>query len=663
MAEFNPDADFELVVDEDSEGFVLEEDYIPSTSSEVGKSEETDISKLSMAEKEELAVKDLTDGNMSVEEYNKKWEGVAFQEEQEVEKLDFFDADRIAGEWDRFQTHGKRAIGDIIAFGSNILGVQTDEFKSKIKDVRKEDDASLKEHKEKFGENAWDIGGTISGVGLEVLAAPTKAVSTAITEAAFSASRNQLFEDNGVDTWEKLLRVGGDVGVAVVGQQLFKALIPSTTKERATDFGKSLEKMKETNKAEYELIGDALTAMDREGISHLDDEAREKLMNSLFEGKVDPVKMSSMVNSALRDAKATDYGHLTNIYKDADSIARMTDDVDISDITAKVERAIRNVKKIDGEDIISSSRKTYEDILHVMDEDDINAETIELIRRELQGLQAGKHKDDKQLFTPIIEMLEKKQDEAFQGIGSDVNPYINARQADIEFKAKWEGSRKGLEDTRTGTTMKQVLDKPSKTRSDMDLLGGGLNRDIAERLSRELPNEPRKQMVYNILQEGVDNPHTMDGLSRVVSNYKKMDSTSLRMLLGKKGADKMRGEIRALDMIKEVEAMRGIPSDIKTDVVDMAAAIATLKISITGGMYRIVNKTRAILGTDIKAINQKKLRLIKRAEEVKSAGGREAVKHLMKKMNVTKEELTKKYGGRAGLGSAVLSDDQNREED
>jgi hypothetical protein len=213
--------------------------------------------------------------------------------------------------------------------------------------------------------------------------------------------------------------------------------------------------------------------MDEMGIEKIDDVAREKVLGQLFEGKVSPEKMSEMVNTELAYARKADKDIVTKAYNDADKIGHFTDQANLDELKDQVFSSIKNVKSIDGQEIRSSGVKAYEDMFLAMDRADLNAEGLEQMRRDLQKMANGKHKDDKHLFTPIIDSIEAKQTELFAKDGITDNPYLPAREADIGFKAKWEGTRKGLAETKTGKKLKAVMDAPSKTQAGIDLLGQG----------------------------------------------------------------------------------------------------------------------------------------------------------------------------------------------
>jgi hypothetical protein len=161
----------------------------------------------------------------------------------------------------------------------------------------------------------------------------------------------------------------------------------------------------------------------------------------------------------------------------------------------------------------------------------------------------------------------------------------------------------------------------------------------------------------------VTDKDTLKGVGEIITNYHKMTPHSIEKMLGKDGAKKLSGHIKALELIKEVESLKEVPVDVKSALTELAGAVATLKISVTGGSYRLVNLWNKVARKDIASINKEKLRLIKRVKEVENSKSRELMLKALKGLNVTKEELTKGLTGKAALGVTAADRDERLEED
>ena len=472
----------------------------------------------------------------------------------------------------------------------------------------------------KYGSESWGVGEGIGEVVPEIAVTSgktLKATGTFATEFALSSVRNELFKDTNVSMWDKMKTISSDALTATIGLKIIERYLPSNQMDELSELTSSI-----ADKTEKEILENAVSAMKRAGVDDLDFKARDRLLEKIVSGEIKGNReLSSAIKSSLETAKKAALAKTDELYKTARPIAeasrkirgdKLQDDfLGWLDETGADELPHSYIFETEGQiDIL----KKFQEELPLSTR---NAHDLELLRRKHSKLSSSLTDERKIAHGKIADYLEGKTDELLEESGN-AGIYSPARESYKDYLASFTKRGSG-EGAKLGETIEPILKKPEATGVDKQFFGAKINQNRAIDYVKKVKGSKKEMnaVVESYLIENVDKLNTEKGVFELISNYDKLDKKSIEILIGKKGAKELEGNINALDIVHQAIKVAQIKDkSITKDLLNFGAAAAAFKISPYASVHVAINSAKGILDKTMSLKRQKSdlMRKISRME-------------------------------------------------
>ncbi len=388
-----------------------------------------------------------------------------------------------------------------------------------------------------------------------------------------------------------------------------------------TAYGKAIDSLPFDAKRRAES---ALNKLDSIGAKDLSVKTRGALMDELNlpTKEIDEVAINQKIQQSLDIAEQNLHKEVTDLYTEANKIGSQTKAVDIRNIINEV------TKKSDGTPDILLQRKLAKGV----DEDATkakanidallddatpnNASDIEDIIKSFKTDQRSAGGMGKELYGRAIRELEKTQQSLLAEAGHP-ELFKTARDRWQTYQKEFKGNLEGY-----GTTGGKSIESVNKARDNFDisekLLGGTLDKNLAEQVGKNFTAQERRDMVFSMLAKGLDDVgglNTDVNAIKFINNFEKMDKRGLKAMLGEDGYRKAKESVDALSFVESaIKVADKQSADISQDILEMGAALAAMKISPYAATHVAINKSKNILTK--KGFLKMKTDLIARTKEI-----------------------------------------------
>lgn len=456
------------------------------------------------------------------------------------------------------------------------------------------------------------MGGTEKIADKAIRTATTTPLAVGLTSGIDTAGRQASTSDMTPINIKDVGNVATDIALGTGLAKVADLISPQGERIIKTKFGKTIDELPKDEKL---LMTTALNKIDEVGGTALDEATRSRLIMDLDIKSKKPLSKQILSSLAKAEKEASD--NVSEVYKQAHKLANTTDTINtkplVKDLLIDAEGAIEPAPT----KAIEDAFKAYREVRSILEISPVaNAREIEKKLVRLKSLQRAKPSSVGIYYNRAIDSLTKQQDEILKA-NNQAGLYDNAREAWKTWQKNFKGEIAG-EGVTGGKKIDSVLTAQNNNYVSKELLGGNVDANLAEQVGRNFTKAERKDMVMDVLSEGIDEMalDTPDGVAKLFTNYKKANPEGLRAMLGANEYKSLDASMKAIEAV-QTAIMQANKQDmgIGKDIVEMGAAAAAFKISPYAAVHAAINKSKSIL--DKVLFNKNRHELIKRIQGVK----------------------------------------------
>ena len=478
-----------------------------------------------------------------------------------------------------------KMVNQITTSGMELIGFDTlpQEMKRRINEASSvwgEEVAIQKADRlKKYGEETWGVGETIGevipDVGVGVITAPTK-IATGLSELALSSARNELFTDTEVPLMEKLQKISGDVGLAVVGMGVIQHFLPTS---QLAELKELTSKIKDP--VERDAVAKAYRMLDHSDISSLDYNAREKILKKIVTGEVTGEEaLSKVINNEVQQAKDILSQDIAKEYDIVKEIAKTTEEVSGGRLNANFESWFNRLENKDDFSTFKQEGSLEDFTKRLSERGNSNAYDLEgMISSVKREARATTDKGQEFAYNKLVGFLQEEQDKLLVKSGVP-GLYDKARELTVKNIETFTSKAKG-EEAKTAKKLAEVLSDKNSYNVAEKLFTSNLDPNIVKGFLKATKGteEARTAVMDSLLTKGVENINSKEGITNVLNNYYNLDANGRKLLLGEANAKALDSNVKAATIIMSAIEESELDKKIRGDVMSLVGAGLTAKLT------------------------------------------------------------------------------------